>query len=211
MRVSKETIIKNALSLIQEPDFELYTSGDRAKFADSNFNTAFRKILGRYSWSFFLKKKELINRQKVEESEDFSYSYKYSLPDRLVRIFTMQSSFTISSPTDIPRVLLDGSDSYYPSPGDYEVHGNFLYTNSDRPFIMYQHDDLDNAGVLSPSFITALEYAVASHLATSIEAKKYLSDKYLKLFERECQVAISSDRLSLKEGEADSNAFGGLL
>ena len=212
MRPSRDDIIFSALSLIRDNAVPDFGDEETRQTREANFDSAFRRILGRFSWSAFFKKAPLSAREDVPNSEDFQYSYKFHLPDDFSRMFACASSIEEINAVSLSKIWTYGDRYYWNLFGDYEHYGNYIYSNSDTLFLAYQHNDYDKSGPLHPAFISALEFCVAAFLAISVKSDRVLMETYLQLFERECRVAVNDDRLSVRERSSEGdNSFGALL
>ena len=210
MIITKQDIIDSALALVREPASAPDYAPDLKDVYEKNFNSAFRKILGRRSWSFFIRKARLVGREDVSEDEDFVFSYRFGLPEGFLRPFGVSVSLGDFNTAFFSRIYALGNDYQIPDLSDFEIHGNYLYSNQTNVFMVFQHNNLEKAGAINPSFVTAFEYCLAAYFAISVKDAPKLKESYIQLFEREVNIAINADDMSVRR-ENEGRAYGGLL
>ena len=76
--------------------------------------------------------------------------------------------------------------------------------------MVYQHNNLEKAGAISPSFVTAFEYCLAAYFAISVKDSPQLKESFIQLFEREVNIAINADYNATRRSD-EGRAYGGLL
>ena len=208
---SKASIISRSLALAGVGTDFISGSLSLEEASEKNFASAFNRILGRHSWSAFIKSAILSSRQDVPNEDDFRYCFKYGLPSDFSRLFACATNLNALTSVDITKLWTYGDDFYYNQLTNFELKGSFIYTNSDQIAILYQHNDFDSAGPLQASFVSALEFCLAALFALNLKQDKQLMDRYFGLFERETMVAQNKDALSLRERYAsDTRTFGTL-
>ena len=110
MIITKQDIISSALALVREPESAPDYAPDIKETYEKNFNSAFLKMLGRRSWSFFIRKARLVGREDVSEEEDFVFSYRFGLPEGFLRPFGVSHLLGSFDTAFFPVFILQGTD-----------------------------------------------------------------------------------------------------
>ena len=210
----KVSIIQRALSLI-DPTliYDGTSANSRNRVAiESAFDHTFNQIIGRHAWSYFIRKRELTNYQNVtdEDNEDFRYTRKFNFPRDFARPLTIVSSYGALDSYTLGKIWEQGGVFFSSGFRDYEIHGNFIYANLDRIFLVYMHNDFDSAYTFG-SFDSAFVYGVAAFLAYSIKKNTSLFQGLTQLFDKEILVAVNEDRSSVREIDDNETGYGNRL
>ena len=210
MRATKESMIEEAISIIDSPSMNLSSSvGEKIK--ENNFEMALSTILGRHAWSAFFRREKLVNCSPAGD-EHYKFKNKFALPTDFLKLFAVAVSVYDFDSVYIENIWESGEDYYNGGegtpPSDYEKMGDFIYTNANEIFVAYQHGDLEKAGILEPAFKTAMVALLASLFAYSLRTSAGLSQLWDRKAEQAIQFAVNADKLAIRKTEENPVGFG---
>ena len=208
MKVTKQEIIDMARASVQTSSQRVVTDLQKFTF-ENNFKLALAKVLGRHAWSAFFKRSLLSNRSSAE-GESYKFRNKFALPPNFSRMFAVATNVYDIDAVSLGKIWDSGEDYYLSidSYSDYEKDGGFIFSNSMNLYLAYLHDDLEKAGPLEPSFVSALVAELSSLFAYSLNRNTILQSMWSKKAEQEIRYAINADELSYRNTQGSPAAYG---
>ena len=208
MNDPKQKIISEALSLI-DPVSSNLDEETTAQTKENNFNLALNTMLGRWSWSAFFRR-SLIQNSTSAQGEHYKFNKKFPLPFNMARFFGLATDINEIDFVTIAKIWSSNEEAYTDvfSFRDYEKMGNFIYSNANQIYVAYMHNVFEEAGVLDPSFISALTQVLAGYFAYSIRSNLILSKYWGDKAEVEIKYAINADELAYRNEESNPNNVG---
>lgn len=110
-----------------------------AVVANRFYGTTYRSLLQQSKWRFSLDQTQLA---QLQQTPKYGFDHAYQLPSDNLRVISVKGS------------------------PDYEIYGDFLYTDEDEVYITYQFEPAEDD--LPDYFIRALEYKLAEVFAVPL-------------------------------------------
>lgn len=165
----KIEICSNALLLLgHRPISSFNEPGSGPLLSENLWEPSYRNFLSINPWSFAKKYQEL--GRLPDEYPTPDYKYQYQIPSDFIRI-----------DTTVPV-------------SDYQIFEDKLFSNS--PALGLEYYYMVREELLPPYAVRALEYYMASVLALPLTMDNKKAEMYIKLYNTQLQVAMSTDAQS---------------
>jgi hypothetical protein len=153
------------------------------------FLNTLEELVAMHPWNCCLHGEKLTNSEDATASV-FGYTHAYNLPAEAIRVYYVSHAV---------------GNGYKNMPNDYEVHGRFLYTNDDDPYVVYTVIPEDTAltnvySGMDSLFARAFYTLLAARICVSITGNSDLESAILDEFYNICLPdAIRCDAIEGKQ------------
>lgn len=160
--MDKVDICNNALDLVGN-GIHITSLDEQSKEADllrRNYQNTIEQALSMFHFSFARKDEVITEKNLIKDYISIPYNYSYTIPDDVLTILRLER--------------------YHGNSGDTMdndiIHYNFrnienkkcIVTNEKHPFVMQYICKIDDESLFSATFIEAIQYMLASKLATGL-------------------------------------------